>query len=375
VDFQDPWRDFPGGNPHPYIRLSKFPVRSQYYFIENLNASPPTVQTWNLSIQRQLPASFLASITYLGSQATHLWVGGHINRAVYFPGAPANGVCTTQGYVLRTTGATCSTTANTEDRRRLVLENPVEGQYYGNLHTREDSGTQQYHGMLLSIQRRAASGVNVGGNYTWSHCTGIAPTANATGRGTPGYLDPNNREFDRGNCQLSDRRHLFNLTAVASTPQLDNPALRRLVSGWQLSGIYRISTGQFLTISTGLDRLLSGQAGNQRPVQVLGNPFADENSVSQYLNPNAFVQPGLGAMGNMRPFNVKGPGTWQLDLGLSRTFRFQEVQRLEFRAEAFNLTNSLRRGNPDTTLNSNTFGQITTSSDARIMQFALKYSF
>ena len=121
--------------------------------------------------------------------------------------------------------------------------------------------------------------------------------------------------------------------------------------------------------------MLSGQAGNQRPNQILDSPFGDGNSVSRYLNPGAFAQPALGTIGNMRPFNIEGPGTWQFDLGLSRTFRFREVQRLEFRAEAFNVTNSLRKGSPNTTLNSNTFGQITTSSDARIMQFALKYSF
>jgi hypothetical protein len=62
-------------------------------------------------------------------------------------------------------------------------------------------------------------------------------------------------------------------------------------------------------------------------------------------------------------------------LGLSRSFTPREAQKLEFRAEAFNVTNSLRKGNPNTALNSNTFGQITTSLDARIMQFALKYSF
>ena len=53
----------------------------------------------------------------------------------------------------------------------------------------------------------------------------------------------------------------------------------------------------------------------------------------------------------------------------------REMQRLEFRGEAFNVTNSLIRDNPTTTLNSNTFGQITSSLNARIMQFVLKYVF
>jgi hypothetical protein len=62
-------------------------------------------------------------------------------------------------------------------------------------------------------------------------------------------------------------------------------------------------------------------------------------------------------------------------MALSRVFRIRESQRMEFRAEAFNVTNSLIRGNPNLSLNGNTFGQINTSRDARIMQFALKYIF
>jgi len=136
-----------------------------------------------------------------------------------------------------------------------------------------------------------------------------------------------------------------------------------------------------MTINTGLDRLLSGQAGNQRPNQILENPYGDRNSVTNYLNPNAFAQPALGTIGNMGATNIEGPGNWQFDLALSRIFQVRETQRLEFRAEAFNVTNSLIREIPTAnessflTLNSNTFGQINSSRDARIMQFALKYSF
>jgi hypothetical protein len=378
--FENPWSTFPGGNPFPYTRLSRFPNNSDYYFVQKHDSSSPRVHTWSLSLQRQIPASFLLSASYLGNQAFHTWVGGAVNRAVFFPGNAVNGVCTTQGFTIQVASGACSTTANTNARRRLTLQDPVQGQLYGNLFTREDVGTQHYHGMLLSVQRRAGSGVNVGANYTWSHCIGIDPNANGTGRGDAGYLDPNDRSFDYGNCQNSDRRQVFNMTAVAPTPQFANTTARLLGSGWQLSGIYRWQTGRFYTITTGLDRLLSGQAGNQRPVQVLENPYGDRHSLTNYLNPAAFVQPALGTMGNMRPFNVEGPGYWQLDIGLSRSFQFRESQKLEFRAEAFNVTNSFRPGNvanttPNTTLNNNTFGQITSSADARIMQFALKYAF
>src|SRR6266516_2931879 len=215
---------------------------------------------------------------------------GQIHRAVFFPGAPGHGTCAAGGYVFRTTGTTCSTTANTDQRRRLFLQNPQEGQYYGNMATREDSGTLSYNGLLISIQRRAVRGVNIAGNYTWSHCIGDAATANATGRGGAGYLDPNNRAFDRGNCGSNgsgtgsslDRRHVFNLTAVASTPQFANPTLRMLGTGWRLSSIYRKSSGSYLSITGGVNRSLSG--GTQVPNQVLANPYRDQKGL-KYLNP------------------------------------------------------------------------------------------
>ena len=79
-----------------------------------------------------------------------------------------------------------------------------------------------------------------------------------------------------------------------------------------------------------------------------------------------------------------GPGWWTFDAALSRIFRFGESKRLEFRAEAFNLTNSTRLPNPTTNVSVNTFGQITTASlgsagfsstvsnisDPRVLQFA-----
>jgi hypothetical protein len=58
-----------------------------------------------------------------------------------------------------------------------------------------------------------------------------------------------------------------------------------------------------------------------------------------------------------------------------RRFRVKEAQKVELRAEAFNLTNSFRKDNPTTDFNSSTFGQVTAALDPRIMQFALKYFF
>ena len=379
--FEDPWRDYPGGVPPFPLNPAnpQFQAAAQYYYTDNLHSSPPTVQTWNLSIQRQLPGDFLLSGTYLGSQSIHLWTREARNDGLFVPGnGDANGNCFLNGQAVTykvAAGTACSTTRNTANRRVLALINPNEAALYGPIAARTDGGTQQYHGLLLSLQRRAARGVNVGANYTWSHCIGDEPNANASGVGGTGFLVPGNRARDRGNCVGSDRRQIFNMTAVASTPTFANPALRRLVTGWSVSGIYRIATGDYLTLLAGQDRVLSGQSGNQRPNLLKTNVYGDRGSVNRYLDPTAVELPAIGTYGNLGKANIQGPPLWQFDMGLSREFQVREGQRLAFRVEAFNVTNSLIRQDPVVQLNRNTFGQVVSAGDARIMQFALKYSF
>src|SRR5262249_52891121 len=161
-------------------------------------------------------------------------------------------ICTAQGFTIQVASGACSTTANQNQRRLLTLLNPKDGGLYGNLFTREDVGTQHYHGLLLSIQRRAANGT-FGANYTWSHCIGIDTSGNDTGRNpTSGeyIMDPNNRRFEYGNCgnKSSDRRQILNLTGVFPTPQFQGAMLRRFASGWQVGGIFRATTGDFLNV-------------------------------------------------------------------------------------------------------------------------------
>jgi hypothetical protein len=72
---------------------------------------------------------------------------------------------------------------------------------------------------------------------------------------------------------------------------------------------------------------------------------------------------------------VRGPGSKNVDMALSRNIRFSNSQSVEIRVEAFNAFNWFQLGNPATGLNSATFGQITTAGSPRVMQFALKYAF
>jgi hypothetical protein len=374
---EDPWRDVPGGNIFPYDvnKNAPFPAFGQFYS-QRYDTKIPHSQTWNLAIQRQVAADLLVSASYTGSNLMHVWGNKPINPATYFPQAS----CTLNGV----TYTPCSSTSNTNERRRFSLERPQEGAKLGFVAEADDGGTQVYHGMLLSIERRAAQGVSVSANYTYSHCIGpyatlynpMAIWASDT------YADPNDRQKDQGNCD-SDRRQIFNLTSVAETPQFANAKMRLLASGWRLSGIYRRSTGSYLTVLAGSDRALNGLQVNatginvQRAHQVGANPFLDKSGGPQttYLNIAAFAAPEPGTLGNVGRSNIVGPGTWAFDLALSRVFRFRETQRFEFRAEAYNVTNSFRPGTPNSTITNNTFGVIRTSSDPRILQFALKYVF
>jgi hypothetical protein len=311
----------------------------------------------------------------------HVWTNKPLNPSIYFPGmADANGNCFAPGYTFRTTaGAVCSTLQNTEARRRLILERPNDPVVPAYLTEADDGGVQQYHGMILSVQRRADN-VTVNMNYTLSHCIGPYATLWSPMSDHPDdtYVDPNKRDFDRGNCD-SDRRHIFNMTAAAQTPQFSNTAVRIVASGWRLSTIYKYSSGSPLDVVLDDDVArngLEGASANQRPNQVLGNAYGPSAEPGEfYLSKAAFASPALGTFGNLRRNALSGPGNWALDVALARLFYVRESQTLEFRAEAYNVTNSFRPTNPNTLLTDRFFGQIRGARDPRILQFALKYIF
>jgi hypothetical protein len=366
VNLDNPWDGYPGGNPFPFPRAGpnvEFAPRATYTTMP-YDQRQMTRHLWNLSIQRQIAADWLVSASYMGSHALHLWYARNLNYAIYIPGGP----CTLNGVTYNP----CSTIGSIEARRRFALAYPNSGDRFIDLNQYETGGTQRYNGLLVSVQRRAASGVTVGGNWTWSHCYGNEADA-AAGTGAGAGPDPNNRDLARGNCS-ADKRHIINMTAVAETPQFANKRLRTLATGWRLSGIFRKSSGDWLTIPAGDDRALNDLDG-QNADQLLPNPYGDRSSLTNYLNPAAFALPALGTIGNMAPRNIEGPGYWGLDMALSRTFQFREAQKMEARFEAFNVTNSLRRGNPDTNLQSGSFGRILSAADPRILQFSLKYIF
>ena len=386
VDFENPWANRPGGDPFPraggpYVDVdTPWPSYSNFIDVDPDTANTQVYQ-WNLSVQHEIVQDWLISASYIGSSTIHILTNQAQNRPIFFPGtADANGNCSAQGFVFNAGGAgrTCSTTGNENGRRRLQLAYPAAGvgNKFGNVGKIHDGGTGSYNGMLLSVQRRATAGVTLNANYTWSHCIADQWLFNIhNSHGGGGLTQPNDRSYDRGNCADSgdDRRHLFNTSVVMASPEFASPVARALASDWQVATIVRVLSGAYMEAGTNRDPSLTDS--NTQRVNVISDNVYGDKTAGNYLNSAAFALPANGTFANQGRSSILGPGNWQLDVALSRSFDLTESQRLEFRAEAFNLTNSTKFDNPQLNFSGNTFGRVLSAKDPRIMQFALKYYF
>ncbi len=374
--FANPWLGVPGGNPFPTV-LSKnitFPGGG-YYESVPLHVRNTYVEQWNFALQKQLGSSWLLKASYLGNDTVHLWTDQEQNPAIYVPGN-----CVAGQYGLTKPGP-CSTTSNTQARRRFTQLNPAQGPYYGTVEYLDDGGTASYNALIVSAEHRFSSHFSMLANYTYSHCIGDLVTSELSG---PIYTNPANRRSDRGNCTAVDVRGNFNLSAVLQSPHYSSRPLQWIAGDWQLAPIVSAHTGSYFSVTTGVDNALTG-IGAQRPNQILSSPYCPNTNINCYLNAKAFGSPAAGTLGNLGINNIEGPGYFDVDVALSRQFAVREHQYFEIRAEAFNIQNRANFLNPGTVgiaggsansaLNSSTFGKIQADVAPRIMQFAVKYVF
>ncbi len=375
----NPWQGLAGGNPFPFDWRTTplFNAGSTFIpFGPDLDMS--YVQSWNVAVQQQINDRWLASVSYLGSRSSDLWNTTAVNPVTVLSPATHPSLftgpdtCVLEGR----TFTPCNTTQNLNERRELRLwaaqNNPAllaDARLFSNIDEYRSDSTSNYHGMLTSFRGEIAN-INLNANYTLSKC--MSDRVNL-GVSNPGQTFHQGR--DRARC-ASDRRHLFNLTTVASAPEFEGAAMRALASNWRLAVIYRWSSGAPVSIVAGSDRALTG-LGGQVVSQVSEDVYQDTSGAlgSQYYNRAAFALPALGTYGNAGFFAFDGFPDWSLDAALSRAFQLPGSHRLEARVEAFNLTNAVRPSNPSATLSAATFGRVTAVQDPRVMQFALKYIF
>jgi hypothetical protein len=302
------------------------------------------LQSWNLTVERQLPAQFVARMAYAGSKGTYLPNLPEGNAAVYTPGA----------------------TTSTTDQRRPLYPN------FGSVELVEANGNSSYNSLQLTLQRRFLNGFSILANYTWSKSIDITSQNKQTGETA---TDPFNLEFDRG---VSDFNHaqVFSLSGLWQFPLSPaNPFVRGVVGGWQLSSIVSLSTGEPFSVLSSVDNSFSG-VGSDR-ADITGNPYlsggrSTSTRAAEWLNPAVFTENAVGTFGDTGRNQYFGPGFASVDSALQKEIRPVERFAIQFRFEAFNTFNHTNLENPNNSVQSPNFMQISSAFDPRILQAAVR---
>jgi outer membrane receptor protein involved in Fe transport len=307
-----------------------------------------TLHSWNVAFQRQLPFLLTADIAYVGNRGVDLVMDVDTNASLVY-GSGNNG-------------------------------RPQFGPFgrTGNSRTRTNLNKSEYNALQVKLDRRFRNGLMVTNSYTLSRSKDYVNEN--TGIGTPIDFE---LSWARSNF---DRLHNYVLTSIYELPVgpgrrwLSDGLAGKVIGGWQVSGVFIAQSGTPLTIG-----------GNGTLLNTPGNSaFANLNGEHRvlgglgpgllYFDPTVYSLPAPGTQGNLtRNSGPEGPGFWNLDMSLFKRFGMGGTRFAEVRVDAYNVTNSVRWGNPGTgfsTATGNTFGQITgTSGSQRSVRFGGRFVF
>jgi len=263
---------------------------------------------------------------------------------------------------------------------------PLQG---SSMPTWMNAGTAQFHGLTLSLRRAFASGLSFDFNYTWSHSidNGSAAESGAGQQGAAIQNIFNTREF-RGSSDFDIRHNvtadfLYELPLGKGKMLFRNAPgwLNQVVGGWQVSSVIRYRTG--LPTAVGGDLAYNANYWLSS-LAIVTQPVKTGVQIDQNGNPSIF-----GNTSTANSFEDELPGhtgtraalrlapMFNTDLTLAKSFRLpREGERIQFRAEVFNLFNHANFTNPSLSLTSPlTFGEFQGVMDPRVMQFALRFEF
>jgi hypothetical protein len=366
LNFQNPYlgRVIPGANTF---------VRPATVFALDVDAKPPSVQNWNVGVQRALFRKYLIEARYVGAAGRHLPRNVEANPAVFGPGA----------------------TAQNADRRRVYANCPADPASpcdFSTIAMLRNITTSNYQAGQFSVSRRYGSGVGFNVSYWLSQAKDYLSSMNLSGAAAKplaGENDLAQNPFDleaEYGPSLFDARHRFvaNVSWQAHVAGSAPSSMRVLFDAWQLNAIASLNSGTPFTVSDSAN--VSLQA-NSPPISgfpasrpnLVGDPNAGPHTVDAWLSRDAFerlnVQTQAGQFGNAGRNIARGPGYENVDVSFVRDFPMSGDVRLQFRAEIFNVLNHVNFGLPVADLNSVNFGRIFSAGPPRLTQFALKLSF
>ena len=297
----------------------------------------PRVQSWNVTVERQIGTDWGASVELSGQLlGSALGAGRAQSRRVPGPRSVHDRRRGLPGVhdqrEPRTSGACCT------------LENPAEAQFIGALDLHTDVGTQDYRGLKLSVRRRAASGVSLNGNYTWSRCWATRRRRRFS-QISSGYMKPDDpgvrSRLLRPGPHAHRQRHGRRPDAASSTNA------RAARAGVELArvGHPQRALGQ---LAERHDRPRQRVHRHQRAARQpgLGRRLWRQDA-GQLPEPGRVRAAGAGTFGNFMRNSVKGPGFWTVDLALSRLFSFGGTQNARVARRGVQPAQQLQLGQSD----------------------------
>jgi hypothetical protein len=295
-------------------------------------------QHWNFGVQQSLNRNTVLEVDYVGNRGVHQYGANPINDPL--PGAGA-----------------------IQGRRPLPLFGAV---VYNGQNT-----SSIYNALQVKYERRPYAGLWYLVSYTYSNdiVTQITPAAGGdytSQRALALFNIPQNLTISSGYELPLGRGQTF----LANT----NGVVNALVSGWQMQGILVLHSGLPFTPTISRDVSNTG-IGSQLPNR-LGSGVLSNPTISNWFNKAAFAVPATYTFGNSGSYILKGDRYKNLDFSFFKQFQLREQMSLEFRAEAFNLTNSPTFNPPSGTIDTATGSVVTsTLSTPRNIQLGLKFQF
>lgn len=239
-------------------------------------------------------------------------------------------------------------------------------------------GVDSYNALQASYERRFIHGLAVNGNYTLAHNLGDIGGLTSTGGGGWGQQPDRIRQVDYGNNAL-DIRDRIAVTSIYELPFAKGATGLKgaALGGWEYNVIVAWSTGLPFTV-TNANSVSNAIPGTGDRPDVTGSASISNPTIQKYFNTSAFTAQTAGTFGNEAINLLHGPHFRHADMSVDKTFRISEPWRLQFRAEAFNISNTANFGQPNASLGGANFGAVTSLNFGylpRTFQFALKLTF
>jgi carboxypeptidase family protein len=330
-------------------------------------------QQWNFTVQKTFGRNLNFEVGYLGSKNTHLGLPESNLNQVPEANLSLGSALTARvpnpffGQIPSSSSLGQATIA----QQQLLRAYP---RFTNVALFRDNVGDSEYDALQLKLEKRFSRGLTFTLAYTFSKLIDDASTYFSqtifTGPTltTIGAADAFNRKLER-DVSSGDIPKVFAAGWVYHIPRLWK------IAGWQIGGVVRIQAGDAVPVTQATNTLSAFGYAVQRPNRI-GNPneFANR-SAGQWFDKSAFAAAGQFAIGTSSRNPVRGPGLQNADLMIGKTFRITERVHFEFRAEAFNVSNTPPLNDPNGSFGSAAFGTITSAGNPRDFEFAGKVKF